>query len=422
MIRKAVFFVFAVLAAFTLTACTFPDPAGSATPDPTATPASSGGSLETLSDAVPLLSEDMKEAQLAFQLELLKALSADPGQEDKNLFFSALSLSAALTMACFGAGGQTREEMRDALGYGSMSDEEVAAAHKAILEAWADSGDSDFTSANSIWIDEGFPVKDGYIRAMNDTFSTQVVNIDLQGDGAVDQVNGWVGEATRGMIDQFLDKAQNPLADVVLVLLNAIYFKGQWTVPFDPKDTREHDFAGTGSARKVDMMSSRRDCMGYEGQDYRAVLLPYGDDERFAMVAVLPEGELDPFIDGLTPESLHALLTTFEEREGATVMIPRFEMEEELTLNDILIAMGMRSAFGGADFSGITDRSIFISQVLHKAKINVNEEGTQAAAASAVFFRESAGFQFIADRPFLFFIVDTQSGLILFTGKACRLG
>jgi serpin B len=169
--------------------------------------------------------------------------------------------------------------------------------------------------------------------------------------------------------------------------------------------------------------------MGNKGEDYISVSLPYGEDERFAMVAVLPD-DMDTFTDGLTEESLSGILNTFYEKHEALVQLPVFEMEQKLRLNDALCALGIEKAFSQneADFTGMSEDDIlFIDEVLHKAKIKVDEEGTEAAAATSVDMALKAApptdrFEFIADKPFLFFIVDTENDLVLFTGKVLDFG
>ena len=343
-----------------------------------------------------------------------------------------MSINAAMTMAYFGAKGDTQKEISDALGYGGMSMEEVAAYQKYLMQSYEDTGETAFTTTNSVWIDDLFDPKKSYIDTMNDVFNTEVTKLDLQQSDVADILNDWIKDSTNGMIEELFNKDDNPFADgppTAMVLLNAIYFNGKWTAPFDPEKTYDTDFNGASKTSAVRMMSSGEGVMGNKCEDYISVSLPYGEDERFAMVAVLPD-DMDTFTDGLTEESLSGILNTFYEKHEALVQLPVIKMEQKLRLNDALCALGIEKAFSQneADFTGMSEDDIlFIDEVLHKAKIKVDEEGTEAAAATSVDMALKAApptdrFEFIADKPFLFFIVDTENDLVLFTGKVLDFG
>ena len=377
----------------------------------------------SLKDAVPANPEGAGELQLKFNLALLKKLGE---LEGGSLFYSPMSINAAMTMAYFGADGDTQQEMADTLGYGDMDITQVAAYQKYLLQSYVDSGDTAFTSANSIWIDNEIAAKQSYINTMKDVFETQVTNLDLQAAEAADTLNSWIDGATNGMITKLFEEGDDSLSRAMMVLMNAIYFKGEWTVPFDPEKTYDSTFNGATETSDVKMMSSDETVMGHQGEDYTSVYLPYGKDERFAMVAVLPD-DMASFVGGLTAESLSGILSTFEEQEDPLLQVPVFEMEEKIKLKDALNALGIEKAFtDSADFNLMSDTPLAIDEVLHKAKIKVDEEGTEAAAVTAVVMRATGmlmdRFEFVADRPFLFFIVDTQNDLVLFTGKVCDLG
>jgi serpin B len=165
--------------------------------------------------------------------------------------------------------------------------------------------------------------------------------------------------------------------------------------------------------------------MGHKGDDYTSVFLPYGEDERFAMVAVLPD-DMDAFLSSLDAQKLNAVLTTFETQQDPVLSLPVFELEEKIKLKDVLRSLGIQKAFtDGADFSPVSDTPLAIDEVLHKARIKVDEQGTEAAAVTAVIIRATGAmldrFEFVADKPFLFFIVDTQNELTLFTGRVMDL-
>ena len=380
----------------------------------------------SLENAIPAKQTSSDRVQYGFNIALLKKLSET---EDGNLFFSPLSINAALTMAYFGACGETQQKMADVLGYGDASMTDVAGYQKYISALLSDTGDTQFTSANSIWVAETFEPNPSYMNTMKEVFDTKVSKTDFTKDTAVDELNGWINDSTQGMIDQMFDKEDEPFDELTaMVLLNAIYFKGGWTTPFDPDATYDADFNGATATESVRMMSSHDEVRGYQGEDYIAVRLPYGADERFAMIAVLPD-DMDAFIAGMDEQSFKDLTKVLLPVENPVVNLPVFEMEQKVKLNDVLIALGMEKAFspGEADFTEMAGADIlWIDEVLHAAKITVNEEGTEAAAATSVEMAlrgmPMESFEFIADRPFLFFIMDTENELVLFTGKVMDLG
>jgi serpin B len=376
--------------------------------------------MNEIADVAPSKNEAIKDTMLDFNLKLLKELN----KEGQNLFYSAFSINSALTMTYFGANGTTKDEMHKTLSYGDMTLEDIAASQKALIKSYENSGDTTFNTANSIWIDDGYPIKQSFINTMNDVFDTETRNVPMAEPKTVDKVNGWVSDKTNGMIEKLFEKSDNPLAHVKMLLMNAIYFKGDWTTPFDPDRTYKRDFNGETVTTQVDIMFSDENVLGYEGDDYKAVSLPYGDDKRFSMVVVLPNDDINSFVNAQTKDTLNKLLTTFEEKDEAIVQMPKFSLEETVRLNDTLKALGMEQAFtGSADFSNMAD-GLFIDTVLHKAKVEVDEKGTKAAAVTVVTMCESAPmnqFIFIADKPFLFFIVDGAEDMVLFTGKVSNL-
>jgi len=378
----------------------------------------------SLKDAAPKIPEGISDVQLGFNLALLKKLGE---LEGGNLFYSPMSINAAMTMTYFGANGQTRQEIADVLGYDKMSMTDVAAYHKYLIGSYENSGDTTFTTANSIWIDDAFEPKQSYINTMLDVFETQVTRLDLTASDAIDTLNSWIDKSTNHMIDTLFEKEDEPFdTNTVMVLMNAIYFNGDWTTPFNPDRTYDTQFNGKTKEVDIKMMVSTEPVMGHKADDYISVSLPYGDDKRFQMVAVIPD-DIETFVDSLTDESLNTLLNTFAEQGEPSVQIPIFEMEQKVKLNDALIALGIEQAFSGtADFSGMSEEEIYIDEVLHKARIKVDEEGTEAAAATSVEMKlrgvtPENRFEFIADKPFLFFIVDTENDMVLFTGKVLNL-
>ncbi|MCB8814585.1 serpin family protein [Desulfosporosinus sp. SRJS8] len=275
--------------------------------------------------------------------------------------------------------------------------------------------------SNSLWVREGEEIKQDFLAATKDSFNASVTPLDFSKANAADQINQWVAEATHKKIDKIIS---SPIpSDVIMYLINAIYFKGDWTEQFDSKDTVKTQFrTGNGSTNEVMMMSRTGKVEYGKGDDFQGVRLPYGSGKA-AMYCILPEKDqtINDFIATMDAGRWKRIMDSISERDEVNLQLPRFKLEYGIkNLNDSLTALGMGEAFTDkADFSGIGD-DLCISRVLHKAIIEVNEEGSEAAAATAVEMKRTSAAEplaFIADRPFLFVIVDDQTGTILFMGK-----
>ena len=341
---------------------------------------------------------------------------------DQNIFISPLSILLALAMSYNGAVGDTSIEMADALEFTGFDLEELNSGF-GDLTASIENADSDIelAIANSIWMNLGFEAKKDFIERNSKYFSSEVREIDFSDAGTVDTINGWIADATRDKIKKMLREIP---ADAVMYLINAIYFKGNWTNEFDENMTGDDDFyLADGSTKKVPMMNQTEEFLYHKGEGFSGVKLPYGQ-EKMAMYIILPdEGEsVDSVIGFFDAGKWRETVRSFSERQVILTM-PKYKMEYGIKLlNDVLTNMGMGIAFGAdADFSGIRP-GIFISRVLHKAVIEVNEKGSEAAAVTVVEKLESAEIveepvEFKVDRPFFFVIADDRSGSILFMGK-----
>jgi serpin B len=246
-------------------------------------------------------------------------------------------------------------------------------------------------------------------------------SLDFLKSDAASTINKWISDATKKKIDKMVDSPISP--DVVMYLINAIYFKGDWAVKFDAKDTVSAPFYSSDGSLDNAMMMKRAGKAEYgQGGDYKAVRLPYGKG-KMSMYCILPDENTSAgdFISSLDNEKWKTIKSSIAEKEEVQLLLPRFKMDYGIkNLNESLTALGMGEAFTDvADFSGIRD-NICISRVLHKAVIEVNEEGSEAAAATVVEMRETAAAEplsFVADRPFVFVIADDETGSILFMGK-----
>ena len=336
-----------------------------------------------------------------------------------NLFLSPLSASMALGMTMNGAAGETWNQMRDVLGFGSVAEEEINASYESLLELLVGLDPAVETAiGNSVWTRQGFPVHSDFLNSVRESFDAEVAELDFANPAASVRINEWVKAATNGRIEDIVPAAIP--ANVLMYLINAIYFKGSWTFRFDPSDTRSEPFhLDDGSTRTVPLMTLREELPYQENDRFLAVDLPYGGG-AFSMTVLLPQ-------QGVSVDTLAATLDAAEWEDIADgfhdtdvqLFLPRFRMSYERMLNDDLAALGMVDAFDGrADFTRLSPvGGLFVSEVRQKSWVDVNEEGTEAAAATAVTIVESAVPAVRADRPFLFFIRERLSGTILFAGK-----
>jgi serpin B len=278
------------------------------------------------------------------------------------------------------------------------------------------------TAANAIWYRKGTPIKPAFISCNQQFFGATVDALDFDDPRSVGIMNTWASEKTHGKINGIADGLINRLTE--LVLANAVYFKGKWEVPFEVKNTKDRAFhLRAGRQKEVPMMEQTRRFDYRRGTGYQAVRLPY-QGWALGMYVFLPDA-------GSSPEKLIGIMNGdtwqrvtepgFERKEG-TVGWPSFKLEYGVELKEPLKALGMRAAFGGADFSGISDRRLFISALRQRAFVEVNEEGTEAAAVTmmtqskGMHMDPSKPFQMIVDRPFLFLIEDMRTRTILFIG------
>jgi serpin B len=279
--------------------------------------------------------------------------------------------------------------------------------------------------ANSIWYKLNFPVQNEFINLNSQYYYAEVNELDFSLPEAKDIINGWVDEKTEGLIPEIID---NISPDVVMYLINAIYFKGVWKYEFDPEKTSERDFyLEDGRNMKVDMMEMEEEVLYTSNDIFQAVSLPYGDGQ-FNMFIMLPAAQKTTadIVAELNNDNWDSWIGSLQT-EQVVVKLPKFKFDFFRLLNDDLTDMGMGIAFDpdNADFSGINpERDLYISRVLHKTFIDVNEEGTEAAAVTAVEISETSYNPnepviryFVADHPFLFAIRENSSGTILFMGR-----
>ncbi|MBP1743612.1 MAG: serine protease inhibitor [Firmicutes bacterium] len=370
------------------------------------------------------ISSAFVDSNNGFAFDVFRELNSGAGEG--NIFISPLSISTALSMVYEGAGGETREAMARALNYEEIEPAVLNDGYKNLL-LHLNSQDSKVKLGikNSIWIRQGEAIKEDFINTNEDVFDAYISEIDFSQSDAADRINKWISEATEGKIEKMVASPIDPM--VVMYLINAIYFKGEWTTRFEEKNTFEAKFnSADGSQGDIMMMSMQSDMKYALEEGYRAIKLPYGS-KNIAMYCILPEGgaTVDEIIGNMDSKKWDEIKGRTAMTEAVNIQIPRFKIDYGIKeLNESLTAIGMGICFTEeADLTGIRD-NILISSVLHKAVIEVNEKGTEAAAVTVVEIKETAYSEqpeFIADRPFVFIIEDSETGSILFMGKYSKV-
>ncbi len=340
----------------------------------------------------------------------------------QNVFISPASVAIALAMTMGGANGTTEEAMAHVMKLVGMEASEINGENKALIDRLGAAYHGiEVSTANSLWLRPDFPFHRDFIEKSTTFFSADVFN-ELDAE----KINEWVSEKTREKIRNIVEEIR---PDDIAYLVNAIYFKGIWTREFDPEKTTDEDFhLIDGSTVSVPMMNQSGEYRYLEDEAMQAIALPYGEG-AVTMYVFLPKPglELAAFHSRLNGETWETVIKGFTPCEGR-IALPRFRCEFTTGLVDALAALGMGVAFsaGEADFSRMCDLSrgnVAIGSVIHKAFVEVNEEGTEAAAATAVGMRLTSiqklpePFVMTVDRPFYFAIRDEQSGTVLFMGS-----
>jgi serpin B len=362
----------------------------------------------------------------AFAFELYQALREQEG----NLFYSPHSISVALAMTYAGARGDTAEEMAATLHFMLEQDRLHPAfnwldAELASRGEGAQGKDGEgfrLNIVNAIWGQKGYEFLTEFLDVLAENYGAGLRILDFinQTEESRLAINDWVSDQTEGRIKDLIPQGVINVA-TCLVLTNAIYFNAAWKYPFDEKMTANGPFYLLNGEQITVPMMRQTEAFGYtDGEGYQAVELPY-DGEELSMVIVLPEaGNFEAFEEGLQVPQVCDIINSLRP-SGVTLTMPQFEFDSEFSLKNTLEDMGMPSAFGAADFSGMTGtRDLYIRDVLHKAFVSVDEAGTEAAAATAVAMEEMAPeprVEVTIDRPFIFLIRDIETGTILFVGR-----
>lgn len=377
-----------------------------------------------------------------FALELYSKLRTNEG----NMFFSPYSISTALAMAYAGARGQTEVQMANVLGFPTVPKNTTSDSNKkptsienvlsqnrfhsvfgAVIKDLNERGEKggyELSVANALWGQKGYEFLEEFLELIKINYGGGLYEVDFvkAAESARETINAWVEKQTNEKIKDLIGKGVlNSMTR--LVLTNAIYFKGNWASQFEKNRTKDAPFTLINGEKINIPMMNQKEQFGYMERDsFQGLELPYVDNE-LSMIILLPKrvNGLSSLEEKLTVEKLSQWLTELKKQE-VIVSIPKFEITSKFGLSDVLRSMGMTNAFSGdADFTGMTvKRELFISAVIHKAFVEVDEEGTEAAAATGVVVKATAvrpSTVFRADHPFLFLIRDNKSGSILFIGR-----
>lgn len=349
--------------------------------------------------------------------------------EKPNVFVSPLSASLCLSMITNGASGNTLTEMQDVLGFpaSSFSLDDLNNYNQKLTTALLDlDNTTQLGIANSIWVKQGFKVYDSFVNVNKQMYDAQVQELDFTSPTAKDVINRWCAEQTNDCIKEVIKVIP---ANARMYLLNALYFKGIWASQFEKSATRQENFTNSdGTQQKVNMMNQTEMFNYTKNSTFSIAELPYGN-EAFSMVILLPSGgkTLDESLSELTSENWKEWNSNMAGKQ-LQVKLPRFKVEYDKTLIDDMIAMGMKDAFDGnkADFSKMSAAELYVGVLQQFTYINVDEEGTEAAAVTVGGMLDSAvglpvTIPFYVDSPFAFMIKEKSTGAILFMGKVTKL-
>lgn len=375
------------------------------------------------------ISESFSEDMNRFAFEIYDELAKEKGGE--NIFFSPYSISCALSMLDNAAGGNTKTQLENTLHISNGIE-----TRNSDLKLFADSFTDEkavLNTANSTWISQSLDLKkeaqDKFFGPITYYYNAESMHVDFSDEATKDTINSWISDKTEGMIPQMISQLD---PDTDMCLINAVYFKGEWTTAFEKKDTKEETFNGANSKKTVDMMYQYRNSYKYvENNGLKGISLPYGEQNIAMEIWIADDENEKDAVEVFSELSTEEKLNLFNSLKDAgafeidTLGLPRFEVETDtFSIVNALKSMGIVDSFAGeaADFDTLND-DLYVTDVLHKAKIIVDESGTEAAAATAISMEKCSLddiperiYTFIADRPFVYVIRDVNTGTILFLG------
>ncbi len=356
-----------------------------------------------------------------FAFQLLKETFDPKG----NVFLSPFSVQAAFMMAANGADGQTYDQITETIGYKEYSIDDVNSMYRKIVEGLRTVDTStNLEMANSFWFTWDLDVKAGFKATLKDDYDAGSECVDFGSMDDINRINKWCDDKTHGMIPSILDE---PNSNIRFMILNALYFKGQWRQKFDAESTRKGIFqTTTGMKTSIDFMNQTKLFNYYSDENLQLCELPFGN-EAFCLDILLPKDGKDfsAFVKELNINRFNEYLT-YAMLANVTLSVPKIRIAQKRSLVETLKNMGLTLPFSAyADFRNISDESLFINEVLHKTSFDMTEEGAKAAAVTAITAMVAAGpgmkleypdVTFKADRPFVFVIREATSKAILFIG------
>ena len=370
-------------------------------------------------------SAELIEADNSFGLDLFKLVIAD-AKKNTNTSVSPLSVSLALAMTYNGASGETKTEMENAMRVSGITPAQINHSHQSLVTALKSSDpDVALEIANAIYYQKGFAIESNFVNINHKYYDAEVNSLNFGvPEEALKIVNGWVALKTHDKIPVILEQIDG---GVTMILLNAVYFNGIWKSKFNEKETHNLQFTLSDGTFKETPMMQQESSLEYASNElFSAVNLPYGNGQ-FQMTVILPnlKKTSKDVISELNTENWSLWMKSFKTENQIVVTMPRFKFSWDSELNKMLDQMGMKQAFvpGLANFDGISkEGQLYISSVIHKTYIDVNESGTEAAAVTAVMISTGESGpdyrkHFVVDRPFLFAITEKTTGAILFIGE-----
>ena len=381
--------------------------------------------IEEIADIDPVMTPFSEEVSLGineFSFNLFDAIWET--DQNQNIFISPLGVSIALTMTLNGAVGETEKAMIDTLQLQGIDRDSINSTYQQLQHKLiTNDPKATLTIANSLWGHQAIQFMPNFLKNNEFYFNAKISSLDFSDPTTLTTINQWVSDNTLGKIPKILDRIAS---NEVLFLINAIYFKGAWQNEFDPSITKDGKFhLSSGDEKTVPMMSRTGDYEVFSGEDFQAINLPYGEG-KVSMYVFIPsqKSDLNEFFDGVNADKWAEWLSDFRVR-NVQLQIPKFKIEYGTKeLNDALTTLGMGIAFDAdhADFSRMATLervggNLYITKVSHKTYIEVNEEGSEAAAATSVGVGiKSLPLPFIVDRPFFFAIRDNETKTVLFMG------
>ncbi len=362
--------------------------------------------------------KNIPKAHNAFGFDLIKSIKQDePG---KNIFISPSSIALALSMVYNGANGETKNAMQKTLHMQGFDISNINQESLGLINLLKNPDPKvQLSIANSVWAKKDINFNQNFIDTLKSYYNAESSVLDFANPNSVKTINTWVSKNTNGKIPTIVSTIPS---EMVMYLINAVYFKGSWTIEFDKKLTRNKPFTIADKSSKLTPLMERSGILPYlETEDFQSVNLTYGDNKRISMYVFLPKNNVDNFVSTITTEKWDKWMSEYKGKNGV-ILLPKFKLDYEKQLKDILATLGMSIAFTDtADLSGI-GKALKISQVKHKSYVDVNEEGTEAAAVTAIevvttsYIPPESNFYMEVNRPFFFAIRDNQTEEVLFIG------